>query len=138
MPIYRVTIEERHNDYVEEIYHAVREMFCTRVYEVEAEDEQEAQELAEQEEGTLVDEDWDYGDIINSEYHETGESIDSEWQGQDVTIETMDEYSERYREEIRRREDQMRIARENHARWLRERELKRMAREIGEKPTWEL
>lgn len=138
MPVYRVTMEERHNDYFEEIYHACREMFCTKVYEIEADNEEEARELAEEDAGTLLEEDWDYGDTHDSDFHESGESIDSEYVDTNVTIETLDEFSARYQEELRLREEQMERARRRHSEWLRNRTALRLQREIGTKPSWEV
>ncbi len=138
MPIFRITIEERHNEWVEEIYHTLRDMFCTRVYEVEAEDEDEAQAMAHRDEGHLVSEEWDYGDSHDSEYYDSGEVVESEYVDCEVTCETLEDYEERYREMERQRLEAQERARAAYADWRIRRKLFRHGIDPDAKPSWEV
>jgi len=133
MPIFRVTVEEEHEDTFEEIYHAWRTMYCTRVVEVEAEDEDEAEALASDGEGTLIEEDWDYGDVSGSEFYESGESIDQNFIDCTYTVETLSEYSERARAAREQYRQALESMRQDHREFLRKREQARLG-----PPAWEV
>jgi hypothetical protein len=138
MPIYRVTIDERHEDCFEEVYHAWREMRCQRIYEVEAENAEEAEDMAHNDQGNLVSEDWDYGDTLDSEFYDTGESVTSEYIDCDVYCETIEDYEERYRELMRQQREEMAQARATYASWLRSQKMKREGIDPNAKPHWEV
>jgi len=133
MPIYRVEVVEEHEQIVEEIYHASRPMYYSKIIEIEAEDEEDAEQLAFDGEGELIDEDWDYGDIGNSEFYESGEEIDSNYCDTRVeNVETLTEWSERAREQqLLYEQMRQRAAQSWNGRW---------AKKIpthGLKPAWE-
>ena len=85
MPIFRVEINDTFEVSFEEIYRAWRTDSHTRVYEVEAENEEDAEELAE-DYGTLVDEDWENGDIYDSEWYDSGEVLSEDFSERDFDI----------------------------------------------------
>ena len=86
MPTFEVMVEEVHDQTFEEIYHAYRHMYIQRFYEVEAEDENEAITLAEGGEGTILRTDVEYGDVVDSEYFDVGESLGEDYVETNVTI----------------------------------------------------
>jgi len=89
MPVYRVEIRDYIEVTLEEIWRAWRTDVETRVYEVEAEDEDEAREIAEAH-GDLIEEDYEYGSIDDSEFYETGDEIDSEYNDRDIDVEEVE------------------------------------------------
>jgi len=115
MPRYRVELVERHDQTIEEIYRSFQEAFLTRVIEVEAEDEDEAHDLALDGEGDIIDEDWSYGDIYDSEFWESGELIDSEYRETDV--ESIDEVTAYEIEQAELRRQAAIIAERARAQW---------------------
>ena len=79
MPTYRVRIEERYIETVEEIHHAYRDIYYESFYEVEADNAEEAQENYEHGERvsrTLVD----TGDYYDSDYYESGEVLNEDFE----------------------------------------------------------
>ena len=112
MPLYRITMETEYEDTIEEIWHAWRASYNTRTVEVEAEDEETAIELAQDGDGRIINEDWDYGDITGSDYHETGECVDSNHIEERITlVETVEDHRIRI-EELERQRQQGRRDRE--------------------------
>lgn len=104
MPRYRVELVERHDQTIEEIFRSFQEAFLTRVIEVDADNEDHAYDLAMDGEGDLVEEDWSYGDIYDSEFWESGDLIDSEYMETDLeSIDEIEEYENR-QAELRREE----------------------------------
>ena len=88
MPTFEVMVEDVYDQTFEEIYHAYRHFYSQRFYEVEAEDEQEAITLAEEGEGTLLREEIEYGDTVESEFHDSGEPIGEDYVETNVTVVT--------------------------------------------------
>jgi len=87
MPAFIVTIEDTIDETIEEIWHAYRTNTHIRLYRVEAEDENEAREIAE-DYGNLISEDYDYGDIYDSEYYDTvNDSIYGELADREISVE---------------------------------------------------
>jgi len=83
MPIYRVHVTERHRESVEELYVAYRDAYYDVVYEIEADDEEEAQENYYQGD-RVYDEFSDYGDYYDSEFIETLDVTDSELEEEEI------------------------------------------------------
>ena len=86
MPIFEVMVEEVHDQTFEEIYHAYRSIYTQRFYEVEAEGEHEAIELAEGGECALLRTEVEYGDVVDSEFYDSGEQLGEEYVETNVTI----------------------------------------------------
>lgn len=83
MPVYRVRVEERHIETVEEVHHAYRDVYYESVYEVEAENMEEAQLNYEQ--GDRISREFmDSGDYYDSDYYETGDVLNSEWEDEEI------------------------------------------------------
>ncbi len=84
MPIYEVRVEERHIETVEEIHRAYRDVFYEQSYNVEAENEEDAR--TNYESGDRIGERvfLDTGDYYDSEYQESGEVLESQWEDEDV------------------------------------------------------
>lgn len=88
MPIYQVIVTETHRETVAEIHHAYRDSYYEVLYEVEADSQEEAEEIYY--DGERIHDDWvDYGDYYDSEFIETLETVDSE-----CIDETVDEIEE--------------------------------------------
>jgi hypothetical protein len=138
MPTYRVTIEEDFEDTIEELWRSYRTATQYRVVEIEAEDEEEAEDLAMDGEGTIISEDWDYGDSCDSEFYDTGDTIDSHHVdtrvGQTVTL----EQASRQAEEARRTyEEMIAQSRAQYRTWM-ERKVYGDAPRIEDPPSWKL
>lgn len=84
MPEFTVIVEERHTETVEEIHRAYREMIVEVEYRIEAEDEDEAAELVEAGQGEEIDREYHEGDYYDSEYWETGDVLDTNFEEQEV------------------------------------------------------
>jgi hypothetical protein len=79
MPTYRVEISDRYEQVVEEIYHTFQEAYMLSVIEVDAENAEEAGELARDGEGITISEEWEYGDMYDSEYCDSGDLVSSDF-----------------------------------------------------------
>lgn len=115
MPRYRVEIVERHDQVLEEIWRAYQDAYLTRIIEVDAEDEDEARDLAYDGEGDLIEEDWSYGDVYDSEYYESGDLVESEYV--ESEIEDICEISEYEIREAEARRHAAEVAARVRAQW---------------------
>lgn len=86
MPTYTVRVEETYDQRVEEILVAFRPYYIIRVVEVEAENEEEARELALDEMGNVIEEYTDYGEFYDSEFYDYGDVIDEDYVETNVGI----------------------------------------------------
>lgn len=89
MPIFRVEKIDYYDVAQEEYWRAYRTDTRTRIYEIEADNEDEAREMLEYgdiDEDAYIDEDYDCGDTYDSEYYDTGEDIYSELQETEYNV----------------------------------------------------
>ena len=84
MPEFRVMVEERHTEVVEELHHAYREMYVEVEYRIIADDEDEAVRLVEEGHGEELDREYNEGEYFDSEYWETLEVIDSTFEESEI------------------------------------------------------
>jgi hypothetical protein len=136
MPVYRVEVVEEHEQIIEEIYHASRPMYYTKIIEIEAEDEEDAEQLAFDGDGELIDENWEYGDTGDSEFYDSGEEVDANYCDTRIeNIETLTEFSERARQQqLAYEQMRERARRSGYGQWC----VKRDIPTHGEKPVWEV
>lgn len=138
MPTFRVTIEEEFEDTIEEIWRAYRASTQSRVVEIEADSEEEAEDLAMDGEGDLISEDWDYGDSCDSEYFDAGDTIDSHHVdvriSEVLTLEAATEQAARAR---RAYDEMVRRSRAQHQAWM-DRKVYGDAPRVVDTPAWKV
>lgn len=139
MPTYRVTVEDEYEDTIEEIWRSYRASTQTRVIEIEAEDEDEAEQLVlSGMEGTVITDDWDYGDSCDSEYWENGDTIDSSPVEQRIAaVVTLAEAAVQAEAQRQRYEEMIVRSRVQHQRWM-DNQTYGDAPRVVDTPAWKL
>jgi len=138
MPTYRVTIEEEFEDVIEEIWRSYRSATQSRIMEIEAENEEQAEDLVMAGEGETISEDWDYGDSVDSEYWEAGDTIDSHHVDIRVSNTSTIEEAESQAEASRQQYAEMLAqSRAQHAAWMKSK-VYGNAPAVTDSPAWKI
>jgi hypothetical protein len=86
MPIFEVEVVDTYDQTVEEVWHAYRSLSRYNLYRIEAESEEEAEELVGQGEGTLIEENEDIGETYDSDHWADGGIVNEELVERNVDV----------------------------------------------------